>query len=84
MDALTRSHILDNVEFDIAFASEEEAFVENLGLGDYASEHLLGVIDEVFDEVGSSGVYRFASLELDLGEMVYAGYKDEHPCDDCP
>ena len=77
MDALTRSNVLGNAIFDIAFATQDEAFTQNMELSEFINNQLVSIIDEVFDEIGADNIYSFESLELDLGEMAYIGYKDE-------
>jgi len=78
MNAMTRRHLLGEAVFDIAFASEEEAFAQHLELGSHVRERLLAVVDEVFDEVAGGGlVYRFDAIEIDLGELPPGNYQEE-------
>lgn len=78
MNAMTRRHLLGEAVFDVAFASEEEAFAQHLELGSHVRERLLAVFDEVFDEVAGDGlVYRFDAIEIDLGELPPDDYQEE-------
>jgi len=78
MNAMSPRHMLGTAVFDVAFASEEEAFAQHQDLAAHARERLLAVIDEVFDEVGGGGpVYRFDEIEIDLGELPPGDYREE-------
>ncbi len=75
---MTPRHLLGEAVFDIAFPSEEEAFAQHLELGSYVRERLLAVVDEVFDEVAGGGlIYRFDSIEIDLGDLPLDDYQEE-------
>lgn len=77
MNAMTRRHLLGEAVFDVAFASEEEAFAQHLELGSLVRQRLLAVVDEVFDEVAGGGlVYRFDAIEIDLGELPPGDYRE--------
>ncbi len=77
MNAMTRRHLLGEAVFDVAFASEEDAFAQHLELGSHVRQRLLAVVDEVFDEVAGGGlVYRFDSIEIDLGELPRGDYQE--------
>lgn len=71
-------HALGEMVFELAFASEAEAFAQHEELAPVVGERLVQVIDEVFDELGGgAAVYRFDELELDLGELPRHGYQEE-------
>ncbi len=77
MNAMSPRHLLGEAVFDVAFASEEEAFAHHLELGSHVRQRLLAVIDEVFDEVAGGGlVYRFDAIEIDLGELPRGDYQE--------
>lgn len=74
---MSAPHRIDTVTLDFAFDSENTAFAQLPELGTDVWQRLLAVIDDVFDEVsGSTVVYRFDALELDLGAFPEHGYSE--------
>lgn len=71
-------HFIDEAVFDISFASREAAREQEAGLGAFIRDRLLPLADEVFSEFsGEAADIRLDRLEIDLGDVAYAGFQDE-------
>ena len=75
---MNKRHIIEAVELDISFPSEDAAFAEQAGLGEFISQRLLREVENVFDGCANDDdVLRIERLEIDLGEMPYQNYRDQ-------
>ncbi|MSM39705.1 MAG: hypothetical protein GJT30_08830 [Geobacter sp.] len=75
---MTDQHVIEQAVFDFRFDSEEQALAEQAGLGAFIRDDLLPVIDEVFSAHAEPGVvFRFDSLEIDLGAVGYDSFRNE-------
>jgi len=75
---MTDRHVIEQAVFDFRFDSEEQALAQQAGLGAFIRDDLLPVIDEVFSAHAEPGVvFRFDSLEIDLGAVGYDSFRDE-------
>lgn len=75
---MTDRHVIEQAVFDFRFDSEEQALAQQAGLGMFIRDDLLPVIDEVFSAHAEPGtVFRFDSLEIDLGVVGYDSFRDE-------
>jgi len=75
---MTDRHVIEQAVFDFRFDSEEQALAQQAGLGAFIRDDLLPVIDEVFSAHTEPGVvFRFDSLEIDLGAVGYDSFRDE-------
>ncbi len=75
---MNNQHVIEEVVFDISFSTEERAYLEQGGLGDFVSKSLLGEVGNVFDEYASDHeILRIERLEIDLGVLSCKNYQDE-------
>lgn len=75
---LENRHVIQKTVFDISFDSEEVAFEQHLALDDLIKRRLMSVIEEEFDKAADAEhVLVLSSLEINLGVMSYAGYRQE-------
>lgn len=70
-------HRIDELVFDLAFASKAQARQQQADLSDWVSTQLLPLIDELFDEYGVGRHLYFDTLELDLGAVPSQTYQSE-------
>ncbi|MGA2889706.1 MAG: contractile injection system tape measure protein [Terracidiphilus sp.] len=76
---MATTHFVRDFGFDIAFASESEAFEQHARLGSFVSERLVAVAEEVFrrlDPVDGS-VLRIDEMEIDLGDISLHEYYEQ-------
>ncbi|MBC7603285.1 MAG: hypothetical protein H7255_11590 [Ramlibacter sp.] len=67
---MIREHVVETLEWDVAFASEHEAFDWQSRLASLIRGPAVDVISEVFDELGgASAVLTLDTLEIDLGRL---------------
>ena len=75
---MSREHVVETLEWDIAFASEQEAFEWQGRVASLLRGKAVDVIAQVFDELGSGHeVLALDRLELDLGWLPRAGFDEE-------
>lgn len=67
---MANAHCIESLQFEVDFASAEEAFEEQDRIAAFARTRAPRIIDEVFDQFSHAGrVWRFESLEIDLGQV---------------
>lgn len=65
---MSGAHVIETLEFDVAFGTEADAWARHERMGDFAAGRALAVIAEVFDEFDeTASVMRLDCLEVDLG-----------------
>jgi hypothetical protein len=63
-----RAHVIETLEFEVAFRNEADAWAHHSRLEDFAAQRAPNVIAEVFDEFSDGrDVWRLERLEVDLG-----------------
>lgn len=73
-------HLIDSAVFDIGFSSEETAFELQSELNGFVNQQLMTVLAEVFDVSSKNdSLLRIPVIELDLGAVPYADYREELP-----
>jgi hypothetical protein len=73
---MMREHVVETLQWDVAFASEEEAFDWQGRLASVIRGPALDAIAEVFDELGGAhGVLALDTLTIDLGRLPRAGFE---------
>ena len=74
---MTAAHLIEDLCFEIDFASEEEAFEAQERLMRFAQVRAQQVIGEVFDEVlEPDAVLRLERLEVDVGTVAAEDFED--------
>jgi hypothetical protein len=81
---MNSQHLIDNALFDITFHKKAVVLEQGSEINDFVKNNLMNVIDEVFDHVASElgsmdSVFRIDRLEIDLGEISYADFKEQMP-----
>jgi hypothetical protein len=81
---MNNHHLIDNALFDITFYEKAVIVGQGSEINDFVKSNLMNVIDEVFDNVASelgstSAVFRIDKLEIDLGEISYADFREQMP-----
>lgn len=75
---MSSEHVVETLEWDIAFASEHEAFEWQGRVASLLRGKAVDVIAQVFDELGGGHeVLALDRLELDLGRLPRAGFDEE-------
>lgn len=75
---MSGEHVVETLEWDIAFASEHEAFEWQGRVASLLRGKAVDVIAQVFDELGGGHeVLALDRLELDLGRLPRAGFDEE-------
>ena len=65
---MSARHMVETLDFDIAYGSEAQARAQSQALGDFATGRAVTVIGEVFDEFADpQTVLRLDRLDIDLG-----------------
>jgi hypothetical protein len=68
---MDRAHVIESLEFDVAFATETAALDRLPQLTDFLKSRALAVIQKVFDQTGDPGsILRLARVEVDLGTIA--------------
>jgi len=74
---MTSAHIIEELCFDIEFASEDEAFDAQERLMRFAQGRAQRVITEVFDEaIEPDAILRLEKLEVDIGTLTAIDFED--------
>jgi hypothetical protein len=81
---MNSQHLIDNALFDITFHKKAVVVEQGSEINNFVKNNLMNVIDEVFDHVASElgsmdSVFRIDRLEIDLGEISYADFKEQMP-----
>jgi len=77
---MNANHLINNALVDITYDNEAATVDQRASIDDFIKNDLMGVVNEVFNEISDKGiVYRINNLELDLGYISYADYKEEMP-----
>lgn len=75
---MSGEHVVETLEWDIAFGSEHEAFEWQGRVASLLRGKAVDVIAQVFDELGGGHeVLALDHLELDLGRLPRAGFDEE-------
>lgn len=75
---MKKQHCIESAILQVDYASEELAFAQSGVIEDFARDGLLAAINDVFDEISDSDfVLRIDLLEVDLGEIPLAWYRDD-------
>jgi hypothetical protein len=72
------AHLIEDLEFDLRFSTEERALQENTRLENYVKGSVMEAIEQVFDDSSMPGeVVRLERLEVDLGTVPIDGLETE-------
>jgi hypothetical protein len=67
---MAETHVVQELQFEIAFDDEEQAWDTQQRASDFVQQRALSIVEEAFDELHAAGrVLRVESLELDLGAV---------------
>lgn len=67
---MTAAHVVEQLQFEVAFASEAEAFDLQSRIGRFAGERTPRIVEQVFSEAaGGAEVLQYERLEVDLGRL---------------
>ena len=74
---MTSAHVIEELRFDIDFASEDEAFEVQERLMRFAQGRAQQVIAEVFDQANEpDAILRLEKLEVDIGTVAAVDFED--------
>jgi hypothetical protein len=81
---MNQQHLIDNAIIETAFAPDAVPVERRGEIEEFVKRDLMKVVDEVFDKLdGNTGaadeVFRIDNLDLDLGEIPFAEYRQQMP-----
>src|SRR5579862_417690 len=76
---MATAHFIREFDFDITFASEEEAFEQHNRLGSFVTDRLTQIADEVFMKLSPTdgSVVSIDRLNIDLGVLPLSSWHEE-------
>lgn len=81
---MNSQHLIDHAEFDTAFAADRVSSDQQSEFAKFIKNDLMKVIDDVFEEIerkssGNTAGLCLHRLEIDLGEIALADYRQQMP-----